>query len=455
MNTPSFIVKSALRNPRRTILTITSIAVSLAMIVVLQSVLKLFFDPTAERKETIPRIVARHRVSLTLDLPITYEAKIRTVDGVQDLTTMSWFGGIYKDEKLENQFPRFGVDLDDFFKVFTEFTPDENFQQALAERSAAVVGDQLMKRYGWKVGDRITLKGDIYPVDLELTIRSVFSGNDPAANADILVFDKKYLDESLGETQRAGSYFIMVRSPKEVERVCQEIEALFRNSDAEVRAETEKAFQLSFVEMLGNIKLLFSSLISVVVFSILLIASSTMAMAIRERTREIAVLKTLGFSRETVTLMVVAEGMLVSLAGGILGVGGAWLVLPRPPLFLALAAFLAVLAAIGLPTLLLAILLPEDETGRTGPNSVRSILLKYGPWVATVLASLIAGMVFYLNLNTDWFKFSGGILPFLNVRTETVVFGSLVALGIGIASSAIPAWNAARLRVLDGLRTIG
>ena len=453
MNIASFIVKSALRNPRRTVLTITSIAVSLAMIVVLQSVLKFFLNPTTDRKESISRIVARHRVSLNLELPIAYASKIRSVDGVKALTPLYWFDGIYKDEQLENQFPSIGVDLADFFNVFTEFTPDAHLADALMERSSAVVGEQLMKRYGWELGDRITLKGETTPVHLDFTIRSVFSGNDPSAHADLLVFDQTYLNESLGETLRTSSFYIMVRSPKEVERVCQEIEAMFRNSPAEVRAETEKAFELSFVEMLGNINLLFSSLISVIILSILIIASSTMAMAIRERTREIAVLKTLGFSRGTVTFMVVAEGVLLSIVGAILGVGGAWLLLPRPPLFLALATFLIVLSVIGLPTLLLSIVLPENETGRI--LVLRIILFKFGLWSCFGFAALVAGVVYFLNVNTDWLKFSGGILPLLNVHTETVVFGSLVALAIGIGSSAIPAWNASRLRVLDGLRTIG
>lgn len=453
MNLGSFIAKSAWRNPRRTVLTVTSIAISLAMIMVLRSILVMFFDPTNGTADAVPRIIARHRVSLSLSLPVNYEPKIRKVDGVQELTPMNWFAGIYKDDKMENFFARFATDIEAFPKVYTEFEYT-GLDAVIAQRSACMVGEDLMKRYAWKTGDRITITGDIYPVDLELTIAGTFKPKVDGVPADFVVFHKKYLDELMGETVRAGSYFILLRSADDVSRVCAEIEDLFRNSDAEVRAETEKAFQLSFVEMLGNIKLLFSSLISVVVFSILLIAASTMAMAIRERTREIAVLKTIGFSRAAVTAMVVAEGVLVSVAGGVLGVGGVWFVLPRPPLFLALGGALAVMAVVGLPLLLLAILLPEETADGT-KGQLRKIVTAVGPWISVVLG-LIAGVAIWASSQgMDWFKLSKGSIPALFVRPETLWFGAAIALVIGLGSSAIPAWNAARLRVLDGLRTIG
>ena len=449
-----YMVKSAFRNPRRTGLTAVSLAISMSLVVILQTILLEITKPVGI-DESIPRIVVRHRTALTLSLPRPYERKLERVPGIVAVTPMDWFGGIWKDDRFENFFPRFAVDPNNFFDVYIDYKPDtpEMLRAFQNERRGAMIGRKLATRHGFKLGDTITIKGDIYPVDLEVRVVGFFDG----PQSDWLIFQLKYLDELLGETVRPGSFFALVESPARVDSILPEIEAMFRNSDAEVKAETEKAFQLSFVEMLGNVKLLINSLVSVVVFAVVMIAASTMALAIRDHTREVATLKAIGFTRPIILGLIVGEGMVVSLVGGGIGLFLSWLLLPQPSWMLAAIGGLVVAGGLGLPMLLLSVILPEVSTGgriQRALAGARRVMVEYGPPVSIMTGVIVMLLLLQVVPPMDWFTFSGGAIQSFNMRNETLVLGVWITLGVGLISSIIPAWQASRLSVLDGLRTL-
>jgi len=449
-----YVLKNVFRNRRRTMLTAGSIAVSMGLVAILQTILLEITKP-AGVDESIPRVVVRHRTSLTMSLPRPYERKIREFPGVKAVTPMNWFGGVWKDDQYENFFPRFGVDPSTFFDVYVDYFPVEAgaLDALKSERRGCLVGKTLVKRYGWKIGDTLQIRGDIYPVDLELKIVGTFDG----PQSDWAIFQLKYLDELMGETVRAGTFFLLADDAKTVDALLPQLEAAFRNSEAEVKAETEKAFQLSFVEMLGNIKVFINSLVGVVIFAVCMIAASTMALAIRERTREIATLKAIGFARDRVMALVVGEGMLVSAIGGFGGLGLSWLLLPSPKWFAAAFAGAAVAAIVGLATLALALLLPETPgAGRVSriASRLRGAISAVGPATAVYLGIFVTLLVLKFMPPMDWFQFSGGMIQRLAVRSETLVFGAVVTVFLGLSSSLWPAWQASRLSVLDGLRSV-
>ena len=317
-----FTFKNLLRNRRRTILTVLSAAVSLFLLGVLLSVYAAFFHRETSEEQAL-RLVTRHRVSLTQALPEFYRDRIRKVEGVQELSIQSWFGGIYIDNRPENMFPRFAMEPDKVFKIFSEFrVPPEQLEAFKRDRQAIAVGKSIADRVGLKLGQRITIKGDIYPVDLELVVRAIFEAKDDMTS----FFHWKYLQESLPENMRGmvGIYAIRARSAEDVSAIAREIDDQFRNSPQPTKTEAEAAFVLSFIEQIGNIKLFLFSIAGAVVFTILLVSANTMAMSVRERILEVGILKTLGFSPRLVLTMIVAEAVAMALLGGLLGVGGSF-----------------------------------------------------------------------------------------------------------------------------------
>jgi putative ABC transport system permease protein len=232
---------------------------------------------------------------------------------------LTWFGGIYQDEK--NFFPQFAVDAERLFDVFSEAEVDPLEQAAfIKERTACVVGRKTMQRFGWKLGDRITLLGTIWPCDPELVIRGVYTGGIDETN---LFFHYRYFDELLGQQGLTGTYWLKTTGADVIPGLVERIDTMFRNTDAETKTETERAFQLGFISMFGNIKLLLGSISTVIVFTMILVTASTMSMAIRERTREIAVLKAVGFDGLQITGLILAESFGLAMAGGLLGCLGA------------------------------------------------------------------------------------------------------------------------------------
>jgi putative ABC transport system permease protein len=312
------LLKNALRNRRRFMLTVLSVAVSLFMFCTLMTVLT---ELERENPSEVAhlRLVVRRATSLADPLPEGYRAKLAAVPGVRLVTPLTWFGGLYIDER--NFFANFACDPATLLVVFPESTTSPRELEAFQrDRAGAVVGRSLAEQFGWKIGDQVTLLGTIYPVDLQLTIRAIYT-NDLDDRA--FFFHRDYLEEALGRPGRVGTFWLLAEAPHQLPRIAETVDAMFRNTDAETKTETERAFQLSFVAMLGNVKTLIISICTMVVLTILLVTANTIAMTIRERAREIAILKTLGFRRRTILAMLVAEAAGIAVAGGLAGSLGA------------------------------------------------------------------------------------------------------------------------------------
>jgi len=222
------------------------------------------------------------------------------------------------DDKPEHYFAQFGTDPQELFKVYSEFkiSPDQ-LAAWQHDRAGAIVDVGLANKFHWKIGDRLNITGKIFPVNLELTIRGIFTPPDPTQS---IYFNKDYIDEGFPRLKGSDGFFaVLADSPESVPKVAQAIDDQFRNSDRATKTESEHAFQLGFIGMLGNIKAFIMSICLAVVFTILLVSANTMAMSIRERTREVAVLKTLGFTRNSILGLFVGEAVSLSLIGGLIG----------------------------------------------------------------------------------------------------------------------------------------
>jgi putative ABC transport system permease protein len=315
MNFRRFIWKNAFRNRRRTGLTILSIGFSLFLLMALLTFMDTLLNPVVEDDSALRLLVTRS-TSIADILPIAYMDKIRRVRGVEHVAPLQWFNGIYKDP--DYQFANFGTDPAEIFNIYTEqmLSPEEK-AAFVADRKGAVAGADLAKRFGWKVGDKITLTGTIFPVDLDLDIVGIFTAD---LNQNMLYFRWDYMDEALGKPGVAGAYVVKATDPASVPAVIETIDGMFRNSPAETKTTTEKAFVLGFISMLGNIQMIIGSIAGVVVFTMLLVAVSTMAMTVRERMREVAILKAIGYSRGLVLSLVMAEALFISLVGAGVGI---------------------------------------------------------------------------------------------------------------------------------------
>ena len=315
-----FAFKNSLRNKRRTILTILSISVSLFLLGMLFALYHAFYYRAGPPEQAL-RMVTRNRVSLTFPLPEWYGEKIRQVSGVKHLTTRTWFQGQYIDNRPEHFFPRFATDPEMIFQVYPEMkiSPDE-LKAFQSERTAAAVGKSLAEKQNFRIGQKITITGDIYPVNLELTIRAIFEGTEGSSDA-VLYFHRKYLEEGLEESRKGnvGTFAMLAESAESVPKICRDIDDMFRNADRQTKTESERAFFLSFVAQLGNVKLFLLSICGAVVFTILLVSANTMAMSVRERIKEIGVLKTLGFTTGKVLGMIIAESVIIAMVGGLVG----------------------------------------------------------------------------------------------------------------------------------------
>lgn len=321
------ILKNSLRNRKRTSLTVASIAVSFCLLGFLLAMYRVLFfgnDPTPAQAL---RLFTHHRVSLTQPMPASYEEKIAKVPGVKAVTAWQWFGGVYKDARdPKNFFMRMGAEPAKVFTIFSEMSISEEQQKAFAhDRTGCIAAKALAERQGWKLGQRIIIKGDIFPVDLELTLDGIFDTPD---HVEMVVFNHDYLRESLPPSVRdvVSAYLVQAQTPQDVPLVARRIDTLFDNSPAPTKSETERAFQLSFVSFLGNLKLFLMAICGAVTFTILLVSGNTLSMAVRERVREIGILKTLGFGPGTILGIILGEAGVVAVAGGLLGcVLAAWM----------------------------------------------------------------------------------------------------------------------------------
>jgi putative ABC transport system permease protein len=378
--------KNSIRNRRRSFLTISSIAVSLCLLGCLIAIYQALFYKEATPGQAL-RLVVRHRVSLAQPLPASHENEIRRVPGVREISAWNWFGGTYKDNRdSKNFFARFGVEPKPFLAIRTQMEmPEDQRRTFLTDRTACVVSDDLAKKLNLKIGDRITLKGDIYPVNLDLYVRGIFS--DPDAN-NSLFFNQEYLRQllPLGRRDMESTFAVLADNPDDVPRIAKAIDAMFDNSPYPTKSESEQQFALSFVSFLGNIKLFLLSVCGAVTFTILLVSGNTMAMSVRERIKEVGVLKTLGFTNNAILGIIMGEAASIALIGGAVG--------------LLLAGFVTVFV------------------GR----------------FAELFNQQLHG---------------------LSVTPAVAAICMCIALLIGIVSSFIPAFNAARTNILDSLRYAG
>lgn len=380
----SLVAKNMLRSKRRTFLTAASIFVSVFLLATLLSVLRELTMPV-ETSASVRRLISRHKAGLTNPLPRRYLDQVKLIPNVQYAAPFTWFGGVYIDES--KFFPRFATDQDLLFKMMSEATIDPQvLAQFQRKKNAAVIGRATARKYDLKPGSRMRIEGDIYPVTLELEVVGTFEFKGLEEVDDRLFFRHDYLDDLLGEGESGtiGTIWLVASSEKVIDQVIADIDGRFANTEAETLTQTEKAFSLSFLEMVGNVKVLIGSICTVVIATLFIVVASTIAITIRERTAEIAVLKTLGMRRGQIFSLLVAESVAIALLGGVS----------------------AILAARGL----------------------------FGS----------------VNVN----QMTQGLLFKLEVSPSIIALSLLVTVGIGFFSCLLPAWTAARMSVLDGLRAL-
>jgi putative ABC transport system permease protein len=319
----NLVLKSARRSKRRTALTMMSVAIAVFLFAALQAVLDGFDAVAAASSST--RVVTIRSTSLMFMMPTSHGEIIKSTPGVRDVTFASWFGGIYKDPK--NFFGQFAVDPESYLRMYPEIILSPEDKRAfLEDRTGCIVGDGLIKRFGWKLGDRIVLTPGIpyYGTqDYTFTIRGVYKAGSSAVDNQSMMFHWKYADERGVAKGQVGWYVAEIANPDQAAQVALEIDQKFSNSPYETKTDTEKAFSASFGKMLGNLNLLLGSVALAVVITTLFVAANTMAMSVRERTTEIAVMRTLGFPAAMIFMLVVGEGLVVSILGGALGAAAA------------------------------------------------------------------------------------------------------------------------------------
>jgi putative ABC transport system permease protein len=316
------------RKKLRTTFTLLSIAVAFILFGYLAAI-RMAFTAGVEVSGA-DRLLVIHKVAIIQPLPISYRDRIAAVDGVEKVSFFNWFGGIYQDPK--NFFGQMAVESDTFFDLYPEYIlPEEQKRAWMADRAGAVVGRVTANRFGWKVGDKIPIQGTIYRKTdgsntWEFNLSGIYDGAEKGTDTSNLYFHYDYLNEGAagGDLGIVGWYGIRIADPARAGEIAERIDSLFANSPAETKTQTEKAVAQSFANQVGNIGQMITFILAAVFFTILLVAGNTMAQAVRERTAELAVLKTLGFSHGKVLGLVLVESCLLAALGGLLGLGIAW-----------------------------------------------------------------------------------------------------------------------------------
>jgi len=315
------IFKNALRHKLRTTLTIVGMAIAVIAFGLLRTVVTAWY--VGVEASAADRLVTRHSVSFILPLPYAYIDKVKQVPGVKNVSFFNWFGGIYIDK---NQFfARFAADANTIFDVYPEWVVSkkerEDFQK---ERNACILGRDIAKTYNLKIGDVMTLEGDIFPGRWDFVIRGIYQPKNKTTDATAMIFQWEYLNERMIEEspERAneiGWLVVKIDDPNQAAAVSNKIDALFKNSPAETKTETERAFQQGFIAASSAIIECMNAISFIIVGIIMLVLGNTMIMAARERTREYAVFKTLGFSGAHLVGLIMGESLFISALGGGLG----------------------------------------------------------------------------------------------------------------------------------------
>ena len=311
------VIANLFRKKIRTALTIGSFAVALflfGLLVIVRGAFSQGVDIAGA-----DRLVVINKVSLIQPLPLSYRDRLLRISGIKQVTYDNWFGGVYQDEK--NFFPQFAVDVDHQRAMYPEFiVPEEQWQAFAGDREGAIAGQSLADRFGWKIGDRIPIKGTIYTGPWEFNLRGIYRGTRAQDDTTQFWFHWDFLEErrAFGKGD-VGWYVVRVTNPDLSVQVAKTIDTEFANSPFETKTDTEKAFAASFVKQMGNIEFLILTVGGVVFFTLLLVTGNTMAIAVRERMGELAVLKALGFSNQFVLQLVMLESLIVAFVGGGLG----------------------------------------------------------------------------------------------------------------------------------------
>ena len=334
------------------------------------------------------RLMVIDKVSIINPLPASYETRIRQIPGVTDITHANWFGGYYQDAK--NQFPTFAVDGESWLRIYArEFeVPEDQKKAFLADRTGAIAGADTARKYGWKVGQRIPIHGDIYQRPdggpWEFTIDGIYDSKIKGADKTNLLFHypllREVIPERSGMRDRYNWYVFTIDNPDNAREIAAKIDAQFANSPSETKTATEKQFVSDWAKQVGDIGKIMMGIVAMAMFTILLVAGNTMAQAIRERTNELAVLKTLGFNDGLILGMVLLESALIAIVGGGLG-----------------------------------------------------LALSYT----------------FITLSGDP---THGLLPAFYFPTPMIAAGVVLVLALGLAAGFLPAWQASRLRIVDALR---
>jgi len=311
------VIANLFRKKIRTTLTIGSFTVALflfGLLVIVRGAFSQGVDIAGA-----DRLVIINKTSLIQPLPLSYRDRLLRIPGIKQVTFQNWFGGVYQDEK--NFFPQFAIDIDNQRAMYPEFVVAEDQWKAfVADRQGTIVGKSLADRFGWKVGDRIPIKGTIYTGQWEFNVRGIYNGTRAQDDTTQFWFHWDFLEErrAFGKGD-VGWYVVRVNNPDQSVQVAKTIDTEFANSPFETKTDTEKAFAASFVKQMGNIEFLILTVGGVVFFTLLLVTGNTMAIAVRERIGELAVLKALGFSNRFVLLLVMMESLILAFVGGGLG----------------------------------------------------------------------------------------------------------------------------------------
>ncbi|MFZ1940002.1 MAG: ABC transporter permease [Terracidiphilus sp.] len=317
MKFSKLILANLFRKKARLVLTIGSFAVALFLFALLGVV----SDAFSRGADVVSanRLVTINRTSIINTIPLSYRDEILRIPGVSYVTHDNWFGGVYQDPK--NFFPQFVIDPENQRQVFPELiVPDDQWNTFLKDRQGAIVGAVTMKRFGWKIGDRIPITTTIYGLagkPFEFNIDGVYQGAKPEDDETQFWFQWEYFKESVPDSIKGqvGWYTIRIANPDDAPRIAKTIDNMYMNSPYETKTETESAFAEGWVKQFGNIKFLILSIGTVVFFTLLLVTGNTMAISVRERTNELGVLKAIGFPDGTILGFILGESMAIALAG--------------------------------------------------------------------------------------------------------------------------------------------
>ena len=332
------ILKHLRKNWLRTLSTVLAMAVCIFLICTLQTVVDAVNYGLSQGNAS--RLVTRHYVSLVFNLPNSYKAKVAAIPGVQNITIINWFGGVYRDPK--NFFANMAVEPEPFLQIYPEvMLPEDQKQAWFHDGRGCIIGRKLAEKFGWKIGDHFELESFIPPYRVgkpfDFVVDGIFDADpskNPPPDLNSMYFNYKYLYEATRQRAGVGTLTVVIDDPKNAGRISKAIDAEFENSDVQTKTETEQAFRASFLAMAGNLALLLNGIGLAVAFTILLVTANTMSIAVRERQQEIGVLKTLGFPSGLVMALVLVEALLLGVMGGALGLflaGGAIMALPGIP----------------------------------------------------------------------------------------------------------------------------